>query len=191
VSASAVQEIEVKYRVLDPLVLHAALVAANVRLGAPVEQDDQAYAPEGWRYGDSKLGVPFVRLRTQGDRHLFTLKRPVDNELSCIEHETEVTDRDAMHRAILVMGFRPTVRIHKTRRTGRVAGLSLCVDEVAGLGCFLEVESLRNASDAGLAVQRTMHEFVARLGAEVERTTATYDSLLHASRRPAGLGQDA
>lgn len=63
----------------------------------PVHQDDQAYAQYGWCYGMSKLGVAFARLRTQDDRHLFTLKRPTDNELACLEFETEVVDRDQMH----------------------------------------------------------------------------------------------
>jgi adenylate cyclase class 2 len=48
---------------------------------------------------------------------VFTLKRPAENLLSCEEQETDVTDRDQMHGAILAMGFRPTVRIVKVRRT--------------------------------------------------------------------------
>jgi hypothetical protein len=64
----------------------------------------------------SKLGISFARLRTQDGRHLFTLKRPTDNELACLEFETEITDRSQMHEAILHMGFYPTVRIVKTRQ---------------------------------------------------------------------------
>jgi len=174
----AAHEIEVKYRVQDRSSVVAALTALGVRLGPPVEQDDQAYAPDGWRYGDSKLGVSFVRLRTQAGRHLFTLKRPVDNELACIEHETQVADRLAMHEAILAMGFRPTVRIHKVRRTARQDMLSLCLDEVTGIGCFFEVETLAGAGSAGLSKQAEMHRFVDQLGVELERVTSTYDSLV-------------
>jgi adenylate cyclase, class 2 len=178
VPAAATHEIEVKYRVHDPDGLVAALAARGIRLGQPVEQDDQAYAPEGWRYGQSKLGVSFVRLRSQDGLHLFTLKRPVDNELVCIEHESEVADRLAMHHAILAMGFRPTVRIQKIRRSGCHGHLSLCLDEVAGVGCFFEVETMSRRGDAGLAEQQAMHTFAAQLGVELERTTATYDSLV-------------
>jgi adenylate cyclase, class 2 len=178
VPATVPHEIEVKYRVRDRSVLLAALAVRRVYLGPPVEQDDQAYAPQGWRYGDSKLGVPFVRLRTQAGRHIFTLKRPVGNELSCVEHETEVADRQAMHRAVLAMGFRPTVRIHKIRRTARHGDLSLCLDEVSNLGCFFEVEALIGTGPARPNVQDHLHQFVSLLGVELERTTATYDSLL-------------
>ena len=89
-------------------------------------QDDQAYAVAGWRYGQSKLGVPFARLRTEAGRHVFTVKVPGDNELSCAEHETAVADRDEMHMAVVAMGFTPTVRIVKTVATAGGA-TRLCV----------------------------------------------------------------
>jgi len=177
VPGAAIRETEVKYRVDGYEDLVRALALRGIRLGAPVVQDDQAYAKLGWRYGDSKVDVPFVRLRTQDDRHLFTMKRPVDNELSCIEHETEVADRDAMHHAVLAMGFYPTVRILKTRRTGRYGDLSLCLDDVTGIGWFFEVECLTAGAD-GLADQARMHRFVSSLGVALERTSATYDSLI-------------
>ena len=113
------REIEVKYRVADAADMELALATGSLVLSTPVHQDDQAYAPYGWSYGMSKQGVPFARLRTQDGRQLFTLKRPTDNELACLEFETEVADRDQMHEAVVHMGFYPTVRIVKTRRTAR------------------------------------------------------------------------
>jgi adenylate cyclase class 2 len=171
-------EIEVKYRVLDPAALTAALCECGLDLSAPVHQDDQAYAQDGWHYGMSKLGAVFARLRTQGGQHLFTLKRPVDNELACLEFETEVADREQMHEAIGHMGFYPTVRIVKVRRTARLGELSLCLDEVEGLGMFLEVERVIPEGHSGAAVQAELDAFARSLGVELERTTETYDSLL-------------
>jgi len=55
---------EVKYRVRDLGALLAALEMRGVELGVPFCQDDQAYAPDGWAYGDDRRGVPFARLRT-------------------------------------------------------------------------------------------------------------------------------
>src|SRR5467141_3925696 len=89
----------------------------GIELSEPVFQDDQAYAPAGWQFGDSKLGVSFLRLRTVQGRHYFTLKQPASSAQDCLEYETQVTDRQAMHQAVLHMGYRPTVRITKTRRT--------------------------------------------------------------------------
>jgi len=115
-----VREVEVKYQVRDTDRLLAGLAAQGVELSEPVYQDDQAYAPVDWCYGDSKLGVAFVRLRTVAGRHTFTLKRPVENAMSCHENECQVSDRAQMHEAVLAMGFYPTVRIEKVRRTATV-----------------------------------------------------------------------
>ena len=100
-----------------------ALKSLGIELSEPVFQDDQAYAPAGWQFGDSKLGVSFLRLRTVQGRHYFTLKQPAGSAQDCLEFETQVTDRQAMHHAALHMGYRPTVRIAKTRRTATLERL--------------------------------------------------------------------
>jgi adenylate cyclase class 2 len=180
-----VREVEVKYRIRDAEGLLAALKARGIELGAPVRQDDQAYAPAGWAYGDPRRGVPFARLRTADGGHVFTLKRPAENLHSCEEHETAIADRDQMHCAILAMGFSPTVRIVKLRRTGTLGDLVLCVDELEGLGIFLEVERMVPDDVPGEGVQDELSRFVASLGIETERTGQTYDSLVRARLTPA------
>jgi adenylate cyclase class IV len=72
---AAVREIEVKYQVEDMEALLVALKSRGIELSEPAFQDDQAYAPSWWEFGDSKLGVSFLRLRTVNGRHYFTLKQ--------------------------------------------------------------------------------------------------------------------
>ena len=79
------------------------------------------------------------------------------------------------------MGFYPTIRIVKIRRTGKLGDLSLCVDEVKHAGAFLEVERLVASNESGEAAQRRLDEFVRSLDVPVERTTDTYDSLIRAT----------
>ncbi|MFI2663460.1 class IV adenylate cyclase [Micromonospora carbonacea] len=175
-------EVEVKYRVGDLAALEAALAARGVVLSVPVVQDDQAYARVGWEYGQSKIGVPFARLRTERGRHLLTVKTPVANELSCVEHETEVADREQMHAAIQQLGFYPTVRIRKSRRTAMLGLMSLCVDEVDGIGVFLEIERIVDAGETGEGIQVELDRFARELGVSLTRVTDTYDSLIRAAR---------
>ncbi len=175
------REVEVKYQIRDKEALLVALKRCGIEFAAPVYQDDQAYAPDGWSYGDAKLGVSFARLRTVDDRHTFTLKRPAENALSCDEYETAIADREQMDQAILAMGFCPTVRIAKVRRTAALDGLVLCVDEVDGIGTFLELERMVPDDMSGEAVQAEMDAFVVSLDVEAERTGETYDSLVHAA----------
>ncbi|MFY1700174.1 class IV adenylate cyclase [Micromonospora sp. WMMA1923] len=181
-SGPAAHEVEVKYRVGDLTAVEAALVASGVVLSAPVVQDDQAYARLGWEYGQSKIGVPFARLRTERGRHLLTVKTPVANELSCVEHETEVADRQQMDAALRQLGFYPTVRIRKTRRTAAAGPMSLCLDEVDDLGAFLEIEQIVADGERGERVQAELDRFAATLGVSLERTTDTYDSLIRTAQ---------
>jgi adenylate cyclase class 2 len=173
-----VREVEVKFRVHDPDMLLAALRVRGIELGPPVRQDDQAYAPDRWSLGDDRRGVPFARLRTVDGRHIFTLKRPAENVLSCEEHETVVADRAEMHHAIVAMGFRPTVRILKDRRTATIGDMVLCVDELDGVGVFVEVERLVPDGVPGEAVQAELSRFVTSLGIKAARSDQTYDSLV-------------
>jgi adenylate cyclase class 2 len=172
------REIEVKYRVHDLEALLVALKGANIALGDPSYQDDQAYAPVSWEFGDSKLGVSFLRLRTVGGRHYFALKQPGENAQACLEYETEVADRGQMDGAITRMGYRRTVRVAKTRRTATCDDLSLCVDELEGVGCFLELERLVSDTVSAGPVQDELAAFADSLGAGMTRTNQTYDSLV-------------
>lgn len=178
---SDTREIEVKYRVSNHDELETALGQRGIILSPPTRQDDQAYAQVGWDYGMSKLGVAFARLRTQNGRHLFTVKRPVDNELACLEFETEVADRSQMHEAVQHMGFYPTVRIVKSRRTATVGQRALCLDDVEHAGVFLEIEQVIGPGRSGLTLQAELDTFARSLGVQLERTTETYDSLIRAA----------
>jgi adenylate cyclase class 2 len=176
-----VREIEVKYRVDDLEAVIAALKSRGIEVSDPLHQDDQAYAPAGWQFGDSKIGVSFLRLRTVAGRHYFTLKQPAQNEQACVEYETEVEDREAMHHAALHMGYRPTVRIIKTRRTASIGSCSLCIDDLEGVGGFIEAERMAPDDADAQAVQVELAALVESLDAVTTRTTETYDSLVHAA----------
>lgn len=174
------REVEVKYQVKDLEALLVALKSRGIELSDPVFQDDQAYAPAGWKFGDSKLGISFLRLRTVESRHYFTLKQPADNAQACLEYETQVADRQAMHHAAIHMGYRPTVRIAKTRRVATLDDdCSLCVDEVEGIGGFLELERMAPDHADAQAAQADLAAFVSSLGIAATRTDQTYDSLVH------------
>jgi adenylate cyclase class 2 len=126
--------------------------------------------------------VSFLRLRTVDGRHFFTLKQPADNAQACLEYETEVTDRDAMHHAALHMGYRTTVRIAKIRRTASIGDCTLCIDDLEGVGSFIEADRLAPDNADAQAVQAELAALIESLGITVSRTTDTYDSLVCASQ---------
>jgi adenylate cyclase class 2 len=179
-------EVEVRFRLTDAADAVEKLRAAGVRFGKAELQDDQAYAPDDWDYSQSRLGVTFARLRTSGRRDLFTVKRPVTDVRTCIEHECFVSDRAAMHEAILLMGFAPTVHIRKRRAHGQLGVLTFCLDEVESLGYFLEVERLASAADDTDAARGEIEALVGRIGIAAERCYETYDALLYTRQQAVG-----
>ncbi|MBR8744211.1 class IV adenylate cyclase [Nocardiopsis sp. MG754419] len=172
------REIETKYRVRDLEALLVALKADGVHMASPVRQEDQAYAPVGWDPAQGKVGFTFARLRTQDGHHVVTTKTPVANAMECVEHETGVADREAMHGVLTALGYEPFVRIAKTRRVGTTGPISVCVDEVENAGVFLELEILVSDDRDGRAAQDELDAWARDLGVDLERTSRTYDALV-------------
>ena len=139
------REIEIKVRLRDKEGLLDALAGKGVALGEPVHQRDQVFGLPGEAGGDGNT-VPWLRVRTethgQGEnetkRTLFTLKRSVTGQLDSIERETEVGDPDVMIAIVKELGFVPFSDLSKTRRTGKLNDVEVCIDSVEGLGDFME-----------------------------------------------------
>ena len=74
------------------------------------------------------------------------------------------------------MRFYPTVRIVKRRRTARLDGMAVCIDQVEHAGLFLEV--VVEDGESGRAAQDRLDTFARSLGVELERVTDTYDVLV-------------
>ncbi|OLT30592.1 adenylate cyclase [Nocardiopsis sp. CNR-923] len=176
------REIEIKYRVADPAALLVALERAGVVMGQAVLQDDQAYAPADWTPGTPRIGRTFCRLRTQDGLHVFTTKTPTADPMEHIEHETAVADRGQMHAAVLRMGYVPSLRVVKYRRTGVVREMLVCLDEVADLGAFLELEVVADDDRDGSAVRAELDAWARGLGVQLEHTTLTYDILVRVAQ---------
>lgn len=175
--ADRLVEVEARFSVSGDVL--ARLQAHGLIFSDPVIQDDQAYAPAHWSWGDDRIGVPFARLRTQLGRHLFTVKRPITDVRTCIERECEVTDRAAMHDALELMGFTPTVQIVKTRRTAERDNLSFCFDEVERVGTFVEIEALASEADDLDAIRERVERLLESMGVPAERCTSSYDTLVY------------
>ena len=153
-----------------------ALNARGIELGPPVWQDDRVHAPDGW--ATATTGAVFLsRLRTVDGRHVFTLKRPAENVLSCEEHETAVADRDQMHRAVSRWA---SARPSGSSRCGVPAASATwpCAWMSSTAWHFLEVERMVLDGVPGEAVQAELSRFVASLGIDAEQTGQTYDVLV-------------
>ncbi len=145
------REIEIKARVQNRKNLIAKLREMDVMLGEPVSQHDRVFAKPNAKSGD--VG-PWLRIRTETKnglaKHIFTLKKSVNNQLDSIEHETEIADDAEMGKAIFAMSYDLYSDLTKTRQKAKIGDVEICVDYVNGLGDFIEAETLTD-NDANVA----------------------------------------
>ncbi len=143
------REIEIKARVEDMSSIRAALQAQGVEISEPVSHHDVVWGIAGTGSG---TGAPWLRLRTEvkGDttRYLFTLKRSAEagRQLDSIEHETEVSDPEAVKGIVRELDFAQYSDITKTRQKAHIGEIEICLDSVDDLGDFIEAEKLTDES---------------------------------------------
>ncbi len=133
------REIEIKAKVTDPKGLLQRITDLGITLSDPIKQHDVVYAEPGST--DNALNSNWLRIRIENDeRAYFTLKRSVVGHLDSIEHETLVDNADELRAIVEQLGFTQYSDLTKIRRKGAYGDIELCLDEVPGLGNFVEAE---------------------------------------------------
>jgi adenylate cyclase class 2 len=170
-------EIEVKAKVEDLSVLISKLEEIGCVFSSPIIQDDYIYNQKGVDLRKGSQGTPVLRVRKQGERIIFTLKKDRSNELDCIEKEIDVTDENTLKEIIELLGFEKTVEVHKKRQKCKFNEYEICLDEVEGLGSFIEVEKM--SDEDGGKVQKELFDFLKKLGvSEENRILVGYDTMI-------------
>lgn len=163
-------EVEVKYRVVGS----AAVVARLLTLGAELAEErtdaDQYFnAPDR----DFKQTDEVLRLRRIGHENRLTYKGPKRDAATKTRQEVEVrladgggTAADA-EQLVVLLGYRPVATVCKRRTVYHLtrAGLPIevCLDELDGVGSFVEVEVVAEESQFEGA-KAVVLELAAQLG---------------------------
>ena len=173
------KEVEVKAVLRDPQAVIQKLQSMGCEISRPKSQKDIKFLPNGMPDDQIKTGTHVLRMRDQDGKHIFTLKQTQANELDCVEKETVVEKPGEVIGMLGIMGYREVLRISKVRRTCKYRGLEICIDNVEGLGDFIEVESMTEELD-GEKVQGQLFEFLKTLGVgDKDRVVNGYDTLLY------------
>ncbi|HRH55845.1 MAG TPA: class IV adenylate cyclase [Candidatus Paceibacterota bacterium] len=178
------REVEVKARIRDKDAIVRALEARGVVLSASESQNDRIYVRETGSLETFLANGLFLRLRTKSSgKTLFTAKynpnRNAEQDMVAEEYETEVTNAESMERILALMGFTEAVRVVKERKSGAFGGYEFCLDEVEGLGSFIEVEKMVEHEEDVPAAHAELLTVLSELGIKDEdRFTKRYDVLL-------------
>jgi adenylate cyclase class 2 len=169
-------EIEQKFARADFAAIERRLAEWGATAGEEhVEADHYFNAPDR----DFARTDEAFRLRCVGPKNFLTYKGPKQAAAVKIRTELEVPLLDgdeiaAQFTQLLVhLGYRPVAVVKKRRRLYPLRRgdfqLTICLDDVEGLGCFAEVEILA-PDDQTDAARQALQEVAAQLGlSDVER----------------------
>lgn len=177
------REIEIKLKVKDFAAVAAKLKSLDCELSEPKTQEDINFVHKDdttW-FETTSGGWIYPRLRIQDNHPLvFTVKKPLTNEMDCIEHELQIDDPEALKAMMEMFGYRQGVVVKKTRRTCTFKDYTITLDEVDRLGSFIEIERVVDDGDAE-KIQEEMFVFAKEMfGLERDdHTMKGYDILIH------------
>lgn len=168
-------EIEIKFRVCDHGIIAAALRRLGFRpLGVTTEEDHYL---NGANRNFAETGEAF-RLRREGENYLLTYKGPRLPGTAKIRREIEVpvtqSPEDAIRllELLLALGFCPVAKVVKERTffegEWQGADVTVCLDSIDSLGCFVELEQLAEEHQAE-SVSLRLRDLAVALGlSEIE-----------------------
>ncbi len=183
---SNMRELEIKARVDDADALRERLDKLGIQLSDVIVQQDVVY---GWPGAEKNPAEHnWLRIRTENEtKHLFTIKRSVSGQLDNIEYETEICDPHAMSEAIALMGYKKWSEINKKRQKVRFPTdeiIELCLDEIEGLGTYIELEKMVDESADNAIEEQKLWKILHQLGVYIsQQETRGYDVIIKNSKK--------
>ena len=128
-----------------------------------------------------------LRIRTSTDcrsgisKTQINFKGPKLDKISMsrMELETEVSDAEVLKNILIHLDFSPVASVMKTRKYMKCGRFTACLDQVEGLGDFLELEVIAEQESERKEILSKMEDLLAILGYHMSDTVQTsYLSML-------------
>lgn len=162
-------EVELKFPLRDADAILNLLGSLKAIRKAEQVQVDQYFAHPSRDFAATDEAL---RIRSVGDENRLTYKGPVIDKATKTRHESELSFESGAGSAEKLaqiwesLGFRRVRVVRKQRETYQMVyhgrNLEVCLDQVEGLGSFLEIETLSDASEMPGA-QQAILSFAAEL----------------------------
>lgn len=179
-------EVESKFKVLSSITRDELLTILKDQFIAPIsvkrqidtvfllpEQVDAPIVP-----GSKIMRVRDVLNPETGElqRSLMTLKVEGQTKLASNEYEFVVDDGNTARQMLTALGWQEIVTVDKVRLESKTEDYTICIDEVSGLGLFIELEILTEDNANAGGIQQQMHTFLKNLNIDGELWKIPYDT---------------
>lgn len=167
-------EVELKLKARLDIVRQKLLEKGAQLLGGEEEEDLYFQPPTK----DFSKTDEALRLRRKGDKCTLTYKGPRLDSVSKTREEIEVAVGDwcSMREMLHRLGFSEAGRVKKYREIYQLRGFLVCLDEVEGLGEFVEIET-KAEGDYGLLLKEAL-TLLEELGAKGPLVRDSYLEML-------------
>lgn len=177
-------EVEIKIPITDRAMLARKLVKKGFLPTGFIRESDLYFNQKS---NDFRKTDEALRIRTSTDvdtcctKSMITYKGPKLDQISMtrVECETEVKDAKVVKKILESLGFYAIFPVNKLRHYYSLEDMTACVDQVEGLGDFLELEILVEKDEERRNALEKIKEVLRELGHGIEETTTTsYLSML-------------
>ena len=107
---------------------------------------------------------------------LMTLKVEGQTKLVSDEYEFAVDDGNAARQMLTALGWQEIVTVDKVRLESKTKDYTICIDEVAKLGLFIELEVLTEGGADVKNIQQQMRNFLKNLDIDGKLWKIPYDT---------------
>ena len=165
------REIELKHPIRNPEVVELRLRSLGARQTVDQQyQEDVYYVPAHRDFLAETIVSEWIRIRRTDGGASFNYKRwlPVGAEVQthCDEYETGVTDVTATELILKALDMREIVRVRKHRSSWLLHDVEVSIDEVEGLGAFIELEAKTHSEDTD-GILSSLRDLLKNLEADV------------------------
>ncbi|MFA5181632.1 MAG: class IV adenylate cyclase [Syntrophales bacterium] len=140
-------EIEIKAVLADPGTMKELLMQVGAVAGPVLQERDLYYQHPSRDFGQTNEAL---RLRVTNGHGRITYKGPRMAGTAKIrfEAETEIGDYETMKSILERLDFHPAGMVEKKRTVFYLEGATVCLDDVVGLGTFIELEKMGEDKEA-------------------------------------------
>ncbi len=176
------KEIEIKVQVEDVAGLQNFLTQ-EATVVKEDQQIDQYFSPKEKSFTAMEPVKEWLRLRSEKGNHSINYKNWHYNDSGqsnyCDEYETKVENRGELESILKALHFEPIITVDKKRKSYRYKNYEISLDEVVGLGSFVEIELKSDENADPEKVTEEMLAFLKQFNpGKIERNFKGYPKLL-------------
>ena len=154
------QEVEVKYPLLNPNKVLDILDELNAEKKVNNQyQLDIYFTPYHNNFLDNEIVSEWLRIRKTERKNTINFKRwlPIGEKIQthCDEFEVNISDVETMETIFKSLDFIEIIRVKKIRNSWVINEVEISIDDVEGLGCFIELEATDRVEENDIP---TIHE---------------------------------